>query len=711
MGICIENIQETCIALSILLLIATALYFKGLRHIIYRRINIIALTVWALGVALYIIGFNEKGSENNFLVLFLRASLSSIEMFASHSDLLEVGHHLQDNANYMLWFSLVHFLATVTTSIFIFNLFGIRIKNWWRKLILATKNEIKKIYGNVQNGEAKIDKTYIFWGINNESLSLAKNLKNGHDNIVFIVDNDASNNHQGDSGHHFSFSKLLGLSNSYDKEIEEIVETYKGVVHWKNNSFSLDSIKFLLSSETHILFLSDNEDDNIIQGSKVKSCNNFSNITFKYYCHAHRSLENRRITDSLGIELIDSSFLSILELKQNKDAHPVNFVELEKDDTDKNTGIVTSSFNAMILGFGDTGQEALSYLYEFSAFLGKDGNRSPYNITVLDRNIDSHKGNYIANRPALKTNPNINFIQTETGSQAYWDTVDLLISKGLNYVIIALGNDNLNLSTAIRLQEYRMRYTDDENTSQSGSRKFCIYVKQSQTINDKIEKLYNGTIKSFGTRENIFSKKYILNQEYKEEAKMYLEKYNKIGKYKVKTTEDNPYSIQYLRTRHRGDTQNLSNAYHRHTIIKLLGEDRIEELKKKYEYKRIPENAENFDGKYSYILTDIKQETDPLIKQKIEEEITFLFTNAAKCEHLRWNAAIEMLGYTQNKENRSSVNIITMQHNCLTSWDDLSNIWNESKDTNPYCEYKQYDFTVVETSINLYINSINKIQA
>ena len=107
-------------------------------------------------------------------------------------------------------------------------------------------------------------------------------------------------------------------------------------------------------------------------------------------------MENRRITDSLGIELIDSSFLSILELKQNKDAHPVNFVELEKDDTDKNTGIVTSSFNAMILGFGDTGQEALSYLYEFSAFLGKDGNLgviqslvneiAPYSVVVKEKN-------------------------------------------------------------------------------------------------------------------------------------------------------------------------------------------------------------------------------------------------------------------------------------------------------------------------------------
>ena len=78
-------------------------------------------------------------------------------------------------------------------------------------------------------------------------------------------------------------------------------------------------------------------------------------------------------------------------------------------------------------------------------------------------------------------------------------------------------------------------------------------------------------------------------------------------------------------------------------------------------------------------------------------------TTIAQCEHLRWNAAIEMLGYTQNLNDRSSCNLITMEHNCLTNWDDLDSIWRELKGKKQYCEYKLYDYSVVETSIKLYL--------
>lgn len=676
-----ENIIRASIIISLTFaVIAMLMLSEKFRNKIFKHTGIIAFSVWVLGVVLYMIGFNTGGSKDNILILFLRAALSSIEMFASHSDLLEVDHQLHDEPWYMLTFSVVHFMAAFTTSILLVNLFGIRIKNWWRKLWLWHN---------------KAKETYIFWGINKESLTLSEEISGKGKNIVFIVDDFTNSSHNDNIGHHFSFSKLLGVSSAYDKETAEIIETHKGIVQWQKGSFKLSS-KFTQSKETHILFLSNNEDDNIANCTNIKNSNTFNNTSVKYYCHAHRSLENRRIAESLDIRLVDSSFLSILELKQKGEAHPVNFVDLEKDNNQNNTGIVTSSFNALILGFGDTGQEALSFLYEFSAFLGKDGSRSPYDITIIDSNINNLIGNYLANRPALKTNTNIKFIQSAIGSEGYWNNIDSLITKGLNYVIIALGNDQLNLSTAIRLREYQMRFAPSANVT--GSSNSIIYVRQNQGLNQNIEKLYNGTIKPFGARETIFSHKFILNQEYKNKAEKYEEQYNAIkAKYienyqikeeangSVKKTE-----IENIRKKYRIKTQNLSNAYHSHTIIKLLGNNRIKELS---EYERIPKNVKDFTGKYSYIHKDGKH--------PINEEVTTLMTNVAQCEHLRWNAAIEMLGYTQNKEDRSSCNMTTMQHNCLTSWDDLTNIWKELNGKKQYCEYKQYDFNVVETTISL----------
>ena len=673
-----ENIVEISWGCAIaIILLFILMQYKGFRNKVFKHIGLIAFIIWLCGIVLYMVGFNHEGSKHNYLVLFLRASLSSLEMFASHSDLLEVMHHWHKEPDYMLMFSLVHFMAVVTTSLFIFKLFGIRIKNWWRKL-LFNRNKNKR--------------TYIFWGINNESLTLAKEIYKNYD-IVFVVDKE-TNNHNSEAGHHFSFSKLLGLSSIYDIEFEEIIETYNGTVYWHNNSFMLDS-KLTKSRDTHILFLSDDEDENIANCIKIQNTNKFKDNNIQFYCHAHRSLENRRLAEIQNIKLIDSAFLSILELKQNGNAHPVNYVDLEKSNC-QNTGIVTSCFNAMIIGFGDTGQEALSFLYEFSAFVGKDGNRSPYNITIIDKNANALKGNYIANRPALKNNSNIKFNQSEIGSPEYWNNIDSLIKEGLNYVIIALGNDHLNLSTAIRLKEYHMRFA--AATVKNGSNNFCIYIKQEQKINDKIKELYNNSICPFGDRKTIFSSNFILNKSYEKSAEEYMKKYNAIKSqyienYNIKETENTEsqiIQIEELRKKYRVKTQNLSNAYHRHTIIKLLGKERIQELS---EYNRIPKDVNVYTGKYSYIHKDDTQ--------NVNEDITYLMTNLAKCEHLRWNAAIEMLGYTQNNDDRSSCNMISMQHNCLTSWEDLINIWKELKGKTPYCEYQQYDFNVVETSIHL----------
>lgn len=54
------------------------------------------LAVFLLGVVLYFIGFNDHGSRDNVLALLLRASMSSIEMFVSESDLIEVKHGLHN---------------------------------------------------------------------------------------------------------------------------------------------------------------------------------------------------------------------------------------------------------------------------------------------------------------------------------------------------------------------------------------------------------------------------------------------------------------------------------------------------------------------------------------------------------------------------------------------------------------------------------------
>ena len=74
-----------------------------------------------------------------------------------------------------------------------------------------------------------------------------------------------------------------------------------------------------------------------------------------------------------------------------------------------------------------------------------------------------------------------------------------------------------------------------------------------------------------------------------------------------------------------------------------------------------------------------------------------LMLNLAMCEHLRWNAAHEMLGYVDNKDEHRC-NELRKKHNCLKPWQDLDD---ESNNAGYIVDFKLFDFGVVETSFKL----------
>lgn len=98
--------------------------------VLFRHLKIQAFFIWMCGVVLYMVGFNEHGSAASNIALLLRSSLSSMEMFVSHSDLIEVKEELHGNPTYMALFALTHFCAVAISAIFILRLFGFRLLSW-----------------------------------------------------------------------------------------------------------------------------------------------------------------------------------------------------------------------------------------------------------------------------------------------------------------------------------------------------------------------------------------------------------------------------------------------------------------------------------------------------------------------------------------------------------------------------------------------------
>ena len=683
----IQSIDLKYSASLVALAIMVALWLLGKRPMakfISKNLFLFAGLILVAGFLLYFIGYNNivdkdevrNGSYNNPFALVPRAMLSAFEMFASRSDLRMVNTDLQNDFCYMSIFSLTHFFAVAVSAVFVINLFGLRFKNWCRK-----------IWWNLTRWFDNTNGTYVLWGINESSLNLAKDIRNNESihkaRIVFVHTKDDSVDVHKHSGRKFSFNGLFDFANHDNAEIDDIIYNIKGYVLRCNDINALARIKSMLKKDVHIIFLSDDEHSNLQTAFALDNLVFLKNNEHvKYYCHAQRNLLNKRQTDDERFKLIDSSYLSVLELRQNKDAHPVNFVDIEEIGGLR-TGVVTSKFTGLVLGFNDTGQEALSYLYEFSAFVGVNGERSPYRLIAIDRDMHKQKADFISQRPALKNNYNIGLVSAEVGSMHYWNIIDNLVRDGLNYIIVALGSDKLNLSVAIQLLEHIMRRSDFAHD------KLCVYVKQSREIDASIKAIYGDKLRCFGTDKNIFTWKIVSNEKYEKEAVQYAKRYDVLSRNYEResnhnSTSSNTTPLEYKRNRERKYSQNLSNAYHRHTKIHLIGEPRATEL---YVYKRTPQYVDEYMDGYKYYNQDLAGTNDV---------VTTLMTTLAKCEHLRWNALMEMLGYTQNIANRKVCNSITMEHNCLTSWDDLHNIWESEK-----IEYKCYDYNVVETSIAL----------
>lgn len=159
-----SNLGYSFLALVVLLaFLALCLFRSSWRKWIFRHLKWIAVCVFVVGILIYMIGFNEHGSKNDFLVLFLRSCISSLEMFVSESELIEVGKPLKGNHLYMIVFSITHFMAVFVSAIFILRLFGLRLMSmcrlWLRSLFCKEYN------------------LYVFWGINEKTMIVAESIR------------------------------------------------------------------------------------------------------------------------------------------------------------------------------------------------------------------------------------------------------------------------------------------------------------------------------------------------------------------------------------------------------------------------------------------------------------------------------------------------------------------------------------------------------
>ena len=671
--------------------VAICILDRGCRKFIFHHLKTIASTVFLAGVALYVIGFNDMGSQNNLLTLLLRSSIASVEMFVSESELIEVKHSLHESPLYMTAFAITHFAAVFVSAIFILRLFGLKLLT---RATLWLKRKMPR------------GKLYVFWDINPNTMAVADSIrKNSNDLLVFIKLPGEQHAHSS----RFTFSHFFQTANSDIEPYMDHIENLKGLVMTANRKLSMDLVgndglagfyrqlglqslgKTITKYEqVEFFFLSEDMNANIEAISTLKKQASLGKPEadkrfalpkdLHVYCHARRNHFTEGILSGKGlkyhIHLIDSSLLSVMQLKENGSNltkygrnHPVNFVDI-----DVSTGTVSSAFHALIIGFGETGQDAFRFLYEFSPFVksvkpGPDGldciTEQERKIYIIDRQLDRLKAAFLNDAPALKGSKAIEWLEgMNPESPSFWDKLHTFIDK-LNYVVVTLDSDEFASTIAIRLFEFAYQYRKDMS-------KFRIYVRLHNENNKKIledigkyklihetdgeQKLTNG-IEAFGTDHAIFSHDNILTISKEADAKDYYYQYSILSEeISSKPEEEKRQEIANIRSmgaekkwKNRREKAIEQNTLEEETKITYQEEQDRSDVCHIYTKLMLvgaldAHNCFNLDRLEQMVKLTARNEKNEYYNA-LAGENKCLLNNLSYNEHLRWNAKMELLGF------------------------------------------------------------------
>ena len=556
---------------------------------------------------------------------------------------------------------------------------------------------------------AKNKVVHLFWGINEASCLLAEDIsvKKKTETIIFIdVDEDSEENSQKKvSLSHIMNSMTIKKSEIYRlDEVKALVDhCYYGPAGIKNSKredifriLQLRNIGAIVkkSKKSYFYFLSDDEAKNIAGALNLQQDDKLIAMTYnkpEIYVHARRDANNEifdhysQYDDNekrMKIKIVDSAYLSVVALKQNDEALPVNCVKINKD-----TRVVESSFNAMIIGFGSTGLEAFKFLYEYSAFIDKDLKRIPFKCCAIDENMNKIEGVVREKMPAIGEDE-LSFINTSVDSEEFWTKISSQIND-LNYIVITLNNDEIGLSLAVNLFKYALRKrTDSENILKillrcydNNNEKRMIEV--ASNLNKSIDNT-NIEIILFGKEKDLYRCDTILSDAILKQAKEFHKVYknsdldadelweNSFGKKEIEklmNDDKKPMSPYHaIFDINRRIAQNISNSMHCRTKMILMG----------FDSKKSSQRLETY---YSY-ANSRKPNT---INYKCDEKEKQLFLNMAIVEHERWIASHKLMGFIDCSDD----DCIQKRHKCLRPWEDL----NEEK--------QSYDCDVVDTTIKI----------
>ena len=375
------------------------------------------------GTIIYSFSFECISTNHNVVFnnteLILRSMICSLDMF-----MLDVDSNILDRLDkapflkgLIIIQAALSFLCTIT---FLTSLVFSRTKAYYQ-LHIRTKITPQKNH------------LYLFFGLNDNAILLAGDIhEKDHKSIIIFIDEADINNEDNDSWdnvkklfvHKQSTFELADESKALvaiashqlaeineDKLVGDNIDIFSMVGLEKVHSLieTLDSVGH--SSQLHIFFLSEKEDNNIqnlinlAKDTTILSIAKNDAVEEKIYCHARYTGANRAIEDlaarkGLDVEIIDSSHLAVELLKAKKEDQPVRVAHLSSTHPTS----VIRPIESLIVGFGEVGRDAFRFIYEFGTFITFSNDKPEIvhpKITAIDSRMNDLNGAFLSNNGSV----------------------------------------------------------------------------------------------------------------------------------------------------------------------------------------------------------------------------------------------------------------------------------------------------------------------
>ncbi len=606
------------LSVSLVIIVLCCFFMAKFRHI-YDKIKIpLAIFTVLAGLILYTTGYLPIDSNEPLQVFSIafRALFSTCRIFIMESDFSDLNEIAINNSFFIFSLSMVHILGALLTIMTILSAFGIKFIS-----------RLKLLFGNSQQ-------TYIFLGFNEESLNLIKSLRAGGKSRCFIVVESLQDGEEdGDL--------LLKLREDSFILIDTVWQDLASLR-------KLHIPKRLLNTELHIFALSTDESKNakvILTLLKQAQNDKMNEEKIKFYVNTTDESAEKyfEIVNKEKETDFEAKTFSIPDItaRQLFETYPIhNYLPLDIE-----SAKALSGYTVFIAGLGSTGIEILRKSIYLGQFIGGD-----YRAIITDGEMTKKRGFLFNKYPGIKNNYHIETHEAVPGSEEFYQALESNINT-INYVVIALDNDKLNIETAMEIQRLVNRNQFNKNPI------IAVHITNNEDYEHLEKSMMLPDVRFFGRCSDIFTENIIINETMDNMARKMNALFNSV--YNIEPADNWRDLDVFTKESNRSAASNIA------TKLSLLNLEMREKT--------------NENSSSTVNLTEY------LKGERLE--------NLSKQEHLRWNAFHFASGWVtwplnQTGDAIKAKDLINRRHACLVSWDELEDV---TRRFNQMPTYQQLD--------------------